>query len=380
MLLSRARPARAEAVAPGRPPSHEAPDEAPDQAPDEARDDEAWTLYHDAFAALVARDVAGAARRLNELQARFPTHPASQRAAALARTMAGLLPAGPPSTVQLTDDSPSRPAASPPRNSNAARAELIIFQTLHGLALGTELCAVARCSGARPVALSLMLGGGAGLGLSVALTSGGISAGHTALLDAGVFWGAWNGLALSEITKDNPSDVYTIESMMIGQGVGLGLGALLWEPLHPTVGQVALVDTFSFWGTGLTLFALGAVRSNDGDASLWLPMILASDAGVVIGSIAARGRRISRGRTLLIDAGGFLGLLLGALSISTSSDEQSVFTSMLLGTGAGLGIATFATMHWDDGPPSPSAPTTTPHLAPMTFSAGGMGALLGGTF
>jgi hypothetical protein len=312
-------------------------------------------------------DRAGGIAALSRREATFPGHPAAQQAAALLRIIrtGGAEPA--------PADSPPEDAGAGERPSRGSRAELVIFQTGHGVVAGFELCAALECQGARPHALALMSGGVLGLGLSWLGSSRGVTAGQVELLDTGTLWGAWNGFEASQITVEHTSGAKFWRTMMIGQSGGLLLGGLLWYPLQPTSGQVALASTFGAWGTVGTLLVLATFDSRGSGTTLWTTLLIAGDASLVIGAVAASGSTISRGRTLLIDAGGILGLLAGGLLGSGSSSAQGVAIPALLGTAVGLGIASFATRDWD-------VPATNARVTVAPMPGGGAVASLGGTF
>ncbi len=341
------------------------------------RTDDVWTAYHEAFTALVRGDRVRARQLLEAIMLLHPTHPA----AALARGLAA------------TSASPSRSlpvARSRNGKTNGARAELVVFQTLHGVAAGFEVCAADACSGVRSHAVSLMVMGGLGLGLSLGLTRDGVRPGDTAALDAGTFWGAWNGLALAR--ADGASSAHTSAGMLVGQGLGLGAGLLVAVAARPTAGQVSLSSTVATWTTTMTLLALIATSDNRGidDAHLWIPLVLASDVGLAAGGVLGHGSSISRGRAALIDTGGALGLLVGAL-MATGGDttaRKAGFT-MMAGTSLGLLCAILATLNWDDpaGATATTTSTSTSSGAPtVSFlptpmpGGGGAGLILGGTF
>jgi hypothetical protein len=384
LLLSAAGRVAAQPAA--EPPANAAYDAAPvpaEAAPTaaaaaDARADEPWTAYHQAFEALVVGDRARARQLLDALVLLHPNHPAAARARALAAAL------GPPSWSPPT-------AAVRDRNAttNSARAELIVFQTIHGVLAGVELCAAAECAGVRPTALSLMAMGGLGLGLSVGFSRGGMRPGETAALDTGTFWGAWNGLAASEASSASARGVVT--SMLVGQLLGLSVGGGLGYAMQPTSGQVALASTFGIWSTELTFSALLAFSDGSQSAQhLWAPMLIAGDLGFVVGVVVARGSSISRGRAALIDVGGVLGALLGGLVASGASGSNATNragVSLMVGTGLGLGLAAFATSNWDapagvaaSSPSRASGWPTALNLAPFVAPRGGTGVALGGAF
>ena len=358
LLASSARAAAQEAPEPAAP--------SPAPATAEARDDAAWAAYHQAFRALLMGDRAGAVAALGRIQVAYPGHPAAQHAASLLRVLRAPAPGTelPPAPEEA--DQAQRP-------TRGARAELIIFQTLHGVVAGAELCALLDCQGARSNALALMAGGGLGFGLSFLGSARGVTPGQVELLDTGTAWGAWNGFELTLITNQTADTSHVWRNLLIGQGSGLAVGGLLWYPLRPTAGQVALASTFGAWGTALTALALAAVPSGMTEAHLWTPLLVAGDLGLVAGAAVARDSNVSRGHTLLIDAGGVLGLLVGALIGSGSNSTQNLARVAFAGTAVGLGIAAYASRDWD-------APSSNVRVAAMPLPGGGVLAGIGGRF
>ncbi|HVZ74515.1 MAG TPA: hypothetical protein VHJ20_19170 [Polyangia bacterium] len=324
----------------------------------DARDDEAWRAYHEAFAVLVAGDVAGARARLAALVRAHPAHPAAAPATALLAKLSA-----PPPSKGRSRNGPSL----------AGRAELVVFQTLHGIVAGGELCAAVDCAGVRAQALAFSAMGGLGLGLSLGLTRDGVRAGDATLIDSGVFWGAWNGLALTLASGgDEPW-----APMLGGQVAGLGLALGVVSSVHPTTGQVSLANSFGIWTTELTGLGLLAFSSDSPSrGAVWLPLLMAADGGLLAGALVAHGSTVSRGRMLLVDASGALGLLLGALVASGQSSVHPAAVTMMVGTALGLGVGGIATSRWDAPTlPGPASVSLLPVARP-----GGAGLTLGGTF
>jgi hypothetical protein len=353
-------PAPAPALPPAPPaaPSADAPAEGPPpplaQAPEaRAPSDDDWQAYDEAFRALGGGRSDEAVRLLSAVVARNPRHPAARRAAAL---LARLHPpqAAVPSDVD-SDGVGSREDLRTEEPTRGPRAELGLFQTFHGLAVGTELCILAGCNDPASVLLLDLAMAGAGLGISLGATSGGIRAGTVALLDSGVEWGAWNAIALG-VSANVSSGSHFAELLLLGQGLGLGGGALLADRLHPTAGQVSLANTGGLWSGLLMLFIRGADDFGGSTRNITLSLLAASDVGLVGGSLLAASHPVTRGHALLIDAGGAAGALLGlgvvALAGGDSTSRHTYFLGMVPGTLAGLGAAAYLARAWD----APSLP------------------------
>src|SRR5512140_112454 len=108
-----------------------------------------------------------------------------------------------------------------------ARSELVVGQTIHGLAQGFLLCGAAGCASQQAWASALLLGAGVGLGASVLGTWGGVTGGPAAALNSGSAWGfaegVWISLALRE--TGSPQGAMGLLAATTFAGTGLGLAA-----------------------------------------------------------------------------------------------------------------------------------------------------------
>lgn len=344
-------------------------DDAPATLPSPLADpvhDEVWAAYHQAFEALASGDTDRARQRLQDVVRAHPTHPAAKRAE---KVLLDLPPLAPPAPAPMTPEQALR-HESP---SRGARAELVLFQTLHGVVAGLELCQVIDCDSARPYAAALMGGGAAGLGLSLLGTRKGVRAGHAEMTDSGVLWGAWSGLAISQIRGDqDDKSVWT--TVLVGQGVGLGIGALAWNGPKPTAGQVAMASSAGTWATLLTLFTHGIAEFDASPPILWTSLLIAGDVGILAGAALAYQVPVSRGRVYLVNAGGILGFMAGSVVAAFGKPSAPrIFVPMMAGTLAGLALAVHKTSDWD-------LPAAAPSFAILPHADGGITAALGGPF
>jgi hypothetical protein len=290
-------------------------------APPAAEHDPAWNAYDDAFSRAATGDRAAASAQLDDLSQRWPLHPAAARATSMVRVRAP----GPPDP-----DAPSR----------VARGELVFWSTIGGVFTGANLCVIASCKTPRETAAIYTISVGGSLALAVAASHGGVAEGEAQLYNSAQTWGSWNGLAINNRFADRPGEA----AIALGsQGAGLLAGIGLWRTWHPTQGDVALTNSFLLWSSVLTLWGSFAVGS---EPTLRLTVV-AGDIGLVLGGLASTRVRMSRGRTLLIDVGGVLGILGGGLVAAGSGSDTAAGVALLVGTAAGLAIATAATRDWD---------------------------------
>lgn len=349
------------------------PAAAPATPAADPRSDAGWQLYHDTFAALMhgertrARDLASALLRDH------PDHPATRiiRGAHL-----GLAPGAVDDRAALAQRPEGGTAAAADGEdredrdvpSNGARAELALFQSLHGVALGIEACIALECDSGGAFLGIALAGGAAGGLISVNLRD--LTPGQRALLNSGTAWGAANATLLL-IAKDPHEASAAALTLIAGQGAGLLGGALLFN-LHPTAGQVALANSGGEWSgvlTGLTFAALDSHASNQDRA---VTAMVAIDAGIAAGAyLASRWPWVSRAQTLVIDAGGIVGTIGGGgigVLISGNAGDRTTPGIAAVGAVIGLGAAAYFTRDWNDD----AASSVHAYVAPPEHGRGGI--------
>lgn len=306
----------------------EHPADAPRVSPT-ADDDPAWSAYDRAFVLLAKGDVSEANAALQTLVGSYPGHPAAVRASARLREI-------------RVGDVERRPTVSGESRTNLARAELTLTMTWNGVSLALNACQLFECDGDRERAAALMTGGAAGLALSLYFTRGGVTAGQAQLVGSSMSWGTWNSLALNDGFADDGAEGGVAVAAQLG-GLGLGLGLIrVWKP---TSGDVALTNTGGVWTTILAALGYGIA---DEEPSL-RALVIAGDIGLLVGAAISRSVKMSRGRTLLIDAGGVIGFLGGGLVVVAAEpdSDSGAFTPLFIGTAAGLAAAAALTRDWD---------------------------------
>ena len=364
-----------------------------------ATDDEAWRLYDRAFEQLVAGDRMAARKLLVAVTEKFADHPAAVRAVRRIAEIDTAAREGVELSAEPADASDAKPADTPDPKSVAeaskesaekladmptdptdsalpgpaddpttlarsespsalARGELAFNMTAHGVILGATLREMTDGQSSRSLAASLLAGGGTGLGLSLYFGQRGITPGQAQLLNSAAAWGLWNsGLTRDDVLPESGGESAATAAMQLA---GLGAGLLLWPKWQPTSGDVSLTNTAGTWTTILVLLAHGAVGKTPGLNTT----ILAGDAGLLAGALLSRRYPMSRSRTLLIDAGGVLGGLFGSLlAVTGDAEEEGAFTVVLLGTAAGLLLATLTTRKWD--PPASLPESSRIAITPM---------------
>lgn len=328
---------------PPPPPVEPPPVESP-PVPSVPAPDPAWRAYDDAFSTAARGEDDEARAQLLQLQTRWPSHPASARSGSLLRAF---------------EPKPADPNAP----SKVARGELVFWSTVGGVFVGFNVCTILGCESDRETAGVYIASVGGALGLSVLASQRGVRNGEAQLYNSAQTWGSWNGIALFENAS---SDRSRAAVALASQAAGLGAGVGLWQAWRPTQGDVALTNTAFLWTTLMTVW--GHIAAGEGDSLTLRRVVIAGDLGILAGALASTQVKMSRGRTLLIDVGGILGILGGGLVAVSTDSEQAVGTALLVGTGAGLVIATVATDEWDL--PAPSVPVSPMPVAGPSGSVG----------
>ncbi|MEO8704574.1 MAG: hypothetical protein ABI867_31255, partial [Kofleriaceae bacterium] len=284
--------------------------------------DDVWRAYDAAFTTAAAGDTDAAKAQLLQLQTRWPQHPASLRAGAITRTFATRI-------------------ADPNGPSKVARGELVFWSTIGGVFIGANMCNLVGCATDREYAAVYMASVGGALGLAVLASHHGVRNGEAQLYNSSQTWGGWNGIMLANETNDDENKAAIA---LASQGVGLLGGIGLWQTWRPTQGDVALTNSVFLWTTMLTVWGHLAA----GEDTLTLRrVVLAGDAGIVAGALISTQVKMSRGRTLLIDLGGILGILAGGIVAVSTDSERAAGTALFVGTAGGLVLATVASDEWD---------------------------------
>jgi len=238
-----------------------------------------------------------------------------------------------------------------------ARASLVFWQTLHGVLLGAESCALLACDSTQAMVGSLMLGGGAGLASALLATQEGITPGHSDLLNSATGWGLWDALALNFIL--DPKDERASAGLMMGgQLAGLGTGIAAWEPFRPTAGDVALINSSGIWSGVLTGFMMSALELDLTTRETFGVLLTTTNLGGVAGAWLANTYPMGTGRVFVINASGIVGALTGfgaALFIAGDDvKDPLLFGAGIAGTLIGLGTGVYFTQDWSLMPPQQS--------------------------
>jgi hypothetical protein len=367
-------PARAEPVALAQ---AEAP--APARAePAEARDADPVARYDAAMSLLLDGKLEEAARAFDAIGGDPAAGPLADRARTLAEVSRALAARG-----RFVLAEPGTPApAERRRQDRRGRAELAFFGTLYGIWTGVATGLLADSEDGR-VYLALTLAGGAG-GLTLALLPtrhAHMPEGRAQAIESAALWGSFNGGLVAALAD---AETKPTVAATLGTGlVSLGTAVALTRERSPSSGDVALTNSGGIWGLvtgGLTL----ALLDDASDSTIQGVLLGGADAGLLAMALVARRVDMSRGRSLLIDAGGLLGTL-GGISIPAFADSENaplIGAAGLAGMVAGLSLATYLSRDWDEEESASAAHPGGAMAMPMVarLEGGGFSAGFAGRF
>ena len=320
----------------------------------ESRDDPGWALYHEVFDALARNDRKAARAVASRLVRELPQHPAT----VIVREHG------------IVDERPPPPVSTVEKPARTARAELALFQTLHGMVVGGEACVMLECNEPGAVIGLILVGGG--VGALASLSQDDLTSGQRALINSGTAWGLANAGLIAVIT--DPDEAKTIVAgLMFGQAAGIGLGVALAKA-KPTAGQVALANSGGQWSLVLTGLTLAAADVDLDDREIALALLAAADGGILAGAyLGYRRPNVSRAQTLVIDAGGIAGAVGGGslgIVLSGSVEDRTTPLAAAVGTVVGLAAAAYLTRNWTTDRDAGSTVQT--YVAPVKEGRGGI--------
>lgn len=275
---------------------------------------------------------------------------------------------------------PSTPSAEEARERLAGLAdgagasgsvELQVWSTLYGLWLGVAVPAAFGADGPEPYGAGLLVGGPAGFLGGRALTrSREWSVGQARAVTLGGSWGTWQGFGWQKVLElgveevcspgsgacfeeDDGEEVFA--SMVLGGLAGVAAGAVLARRPVPAATATG-ANLGSLWGTWFGVAAGVLVDLEDDD--LLAAALLAGNAGLVGGALAAPRWGWSRNRWRLVSIAGVIGGLGGlGIDLLTQPDDDKVAVAIPLATSLlGLGIGVLGSRGADGGADGAGAP------------------------
>jgi hypothetical protein len=249
-----------------------------------------------------------------------------------------------------------------PEAERGGRVELMVGGAMYGAWLGIAIPIIAKADGPEAFGVGLLLGAPAGFLAGRAYTRAHpLTEGQARALTFGTLWGTAQGFGWAEVfelgqevvqfcpptgdpcyitTSGNEAPART-GAAVVGGLAGMGVGAMLArKPI--TAGTAAAVTLSGMWGTWFGFG--GAYLADLNDDDLLAAAMLAGNAALIGGALAAPAWRMTESRARLISVGGLIGGLAGGglWLIIQPDNERTAIAYPLIGSAAGL----VAGVHW----------------------------------
>jgi hypothetical protein len=260
----------------------------------------------------------------------------------------------------------------------SGRGKLVFGGTLYGIWTGIALDIIADIDDGRAMVVPPLLGGAAGLTLSLLATRQGEITNAQAWSNiTGFDYGTYSGLIWGAAADD---DEKVIAGSALGTGLAGGIAAImLTRGRHPRQGDIELVRSGGLWGFA-TGGLIAALVQPDQSRTTFTLMGLGMDGGLAVGLALSQVLDIPRNRMLFIDTGalggGLLGFAAAFLVIGSPDgdrDGRILAGSALAGLYAGMAAAAYLTR--DMQPDRQDVATTPALLARTPAGRWGMGRL-----
>jgi hypothetical protein len=243
----------------------------------------------------------------------------------------------------------ARSGAPPPGEvDRSGRGKLVFGGVLYGIWAGVALDIMADIDDGRALVIPPLIGGAAGLAISLLTTrEGEITNAQAWARITGFDYGTYSGLIWGAAADGD-------EEVVVGTALATGLAGgitaiLLTRNRHPLQGDVELVRSGGLWGFA-TGGLLAAVVQPDQSRSVFTMMGLGMDGGLAVGLTLANVYDLPRNRVLFMDTGalggGLLGFAAAYLTIGSPDndrDSRILAGSALVGLYAGMGTALYLT-------------------------------------
>jgi len=229
--------------------------------------------------------------------------------------------------------------------TSGARVQLVVGQTVNGMALGFTLVGAFGANGSSVFAGSMLIGGGIGATAALLGTRDGITPGQAAAINYGTAFGGlgsmFAAIGLSQEPSFNPREA----TGLIAGGLALGTGAgIAWASQRPLSGRVEFAASLGLWSAFLATHLYLAtkaygIRSVDSVAVLGWSSFGFMAAGLTAGVLLAPGVPVSAQRMRWINLaalGGWAVIGLSSLLLASDSGDDSARVAYSIGSIAGV--------------------------------------------
>jgi hypothetical protein len=245
------------------------------------------------------------------------------------------------------------------RHERDGRGTLVIASTIYGIWTGIAVDVLFTIDNVRGAIIPPLLGMGAGLALSLGLTSEHpVTRGQAWSIVTGLEYGSFNG-ALWAGAFDFSSQQVVGTTLATGIAAGAA-GLLVANQFAPGQGEVEVVRSGLLWGTVAGWLGLLAFDSSASTTTVLRVGAVSMDLGFLAGLAIANSFSVSRNRDLIIDAGtlggGVAGLGIAVLVTGTNGSSRGIGAAGLAGMFAGMLVTIYLTRDMDKPDDDQSAP------------------------
>jgi hypothetical protein len=255
---------------------------------------------------------------------------------------------------------------APARHETASRGErdgrgtMVVWSTIYGIWTGIAIDVLFTVNGARSAIIPPLLGMGAGLGLSLAVTADHpLTNGQAWTIVTGLQYGSFNGAFWAGGFDLSATDVV---GTTFATGLASGaVGLLVADKMSPAQGDIEVVRSGLLWGTAAGMLGMLTVSPSGSTKSLLRGAGVSMDLGFLAGLALAASFDVSRNRDLIIDAGtlggGVAGLGLAWLAVAgPNASGRAIAGGGLVGMFAGMLATIYLTRDMDRADDEPGSP------------------------
>ncbi|HVR02103.1 MAG TPA: hypothetical protein VMT47_08230 [Polyangia bacterium] len=240
------------------------------------------------------------------------------------------------------------------------RGTMVVWSTIYGIWTGIAVDVLLTIDGARAAIIPPLLGMGAGLGLSLVLTSDHpLTNGQAWTVVTGLQYGSFNGALWAGAFDFSAKAVVgtTLATGLVSSAVAL----IVAQQVVPEQGDVEVVRSGLFWGTVAGMLGMLTVSANPSRTSFLRGAGVSMDLGFLAGLALAASVDVSRNRDLIIDAGtlggGVAGLGLAWLAVAgPNASGRAIAGGGLAGMFAGMLATIYLTRDMDRDDDEPGSP------------------------
>jgi hypothetical protein len=252
-------------------------------------------------------------------------------------------PAEPPGKEKEEKEEGKKEETKKGKPDQSGRVPVIVTSGLLAMALGAGILLAADVDDWRIYLPVVLLGGAAGVVISLVSTMKfKVTKGDAAMFDAVIAWSLVNGLLIPGAAGSDEVSKFALGGT-IGGAVGLAGAITIAALMDPYPGDALLLSIAGFWGAAYAEMITGLALPDDGN-KYFIAGLVGLDIGLLAGGLMSIWLDVSPLRSGVITGVGLAGAALGVLGgvafvakDDPSDQDWRVFTGITL-AGATLGL------------------------------------------